>query len=211
MNRNLETEPFVDLNFSEEKAVVILATQRSGSTLLCQYIQSLKMGSPCEYFVEVLRGSCSSKELVKLGNSNNDEYYSIKLMSDYLQDFGWWVSKARSFGPGEAPLKYATEGLKYLEGKFSSIVWIKLKRSSIFEQASSRYLSEKTNLWHSWPDGVSDGSDRLVTITTKEKAHLEAVKNFDLSSFLEHCKKVIDQNLLLDEVVRAARIKCVIM
>jgi len=54
MNPNLLKE-IPEFSFKEENALVILSTQRSGSTMLCKDIESLKvLGTPDEHFWPVV-------------------------------------------------------------------------------------------------------------------------------------------------------------
>ncbi|MDM5225433.1 Stf0 family sulfotransferase [Cytobacillus sp. NJ13] len=78
---------------------MILSTQRSGSTMLCEDIKSLGvLGTPEEHFWQVLNQNkgTAGEQLVEYftsnGNLNNSDFYSIKLMYNHLDMFGFWIS-----------------------------------------------------------------------------------------------------------------------
>lgn len=68
--------------------------------MLCTDIKTLKvLGTPDEHFLGVLNNNKekTGQELVDSfkinGNLYNSDFYSIKLMYNYLNRFGYWISK----------------------------------------------------------------------------------------------------------------------
>lgn len=155
INENLLKE-ISEIQFKERKALVILTTQRSGSTMLCDDIKNLGvLGTPNEHFFDILyqlKGK-TGEELVdhftSNGNLYNSEFYSIKLMYNYLPEFGYWVSnRNKPYGSSINEEIYREFSIRFFLEKFEDITFIYLKRKNKFEQAVSHYRAIKTNIWH---------------------------------------------------------------
>lgn len=143
-----------EINFKEKKALVILSTQRSGSTMLCQDIKSLGvLGTPDEHFWRVLnkKEGTTGDQLVNYftssGNYHNSDFYSIKLMYSHLDMFGFWISD-RVLDKETNPNTYRKLALQFFLEKFDNVTFIYIQRNNKFEQALSHYRAAKTKLWH---------------------------------------------------------------
>lgn len=156
MNENLQKIP--EIKFTERKALVILTTQRSGSTMLCEDITSLRiLGSPNEHFDYMLNKSKGKnrEELLgdfkSRGNVFNSDFYSIKLMYSDLPKFGYWVSdRVKQYGNPINDEIFREISIRFFLEKFENATFIYLKRTNKFEQALSHYRAMKTSKWHMW-------------------------------------------------------------
>jgi LPS sulfotransferase NodH len=154
INENL-LKGIPEMNFKENNALVILTTQRSGSAMLCEDISKLGVfGTPNEHFVDIyykLKGK-TGKELwdhfSSNGNLYNSDYYSVKLMFNYLPEFGYWISDRTILGSSKNNEINRELSIKFFLEKFKNVTFIYLKRKNKFEQAVSHYKAIKTNIWH---------------------------------------------------------------
>lgn len=172
-----------EINFKEKKALVILSTQRSGSTMLCQDIKALGiLGTPDEHFWQVLtqKKGTSGEQLVDYftsnGNLNNSDFYSIKLMYNHLDMFGYWISD-RVLDKETNTKKYRELALRFFLEKFDNATFIYIQRKNKFEQALSHYRSAKTNLWH-----IIEGKKVKTKHSNSLKEH-ELLDHIDLELF----------------------------
>jgi len=202
MNKNLLKE-IPKINFKEENALVILSTQRSGSTMLCKDIESLKvLGTPDEHFWPVLQkdDSKSGEELLNYfisnGNLTNSNYYAVKLMYDYLHLFGFWVSdRKESLDDPNNIEKYREYGITFFKKMFNNVIYIYLRRENKFEQALSHYRAIKTNVFH-----IIDN----VPIKSFYENYLsenEILDNIDINLFNRLYNRACNEDKALQELI----------
>lgn len=173
-----------NIQFKEKNALVILATQRSGSTLLCSDIAKLKcLGTPNEHFLAISQQENKyDPELVakfmKNCNEHDSDFFAIKLMQNYLHEFSAWIQNKK---PPTSPLerKELQLGLfTALQERFDKVHYILLERESLFDQALSRYKAQRSNIYHMKHEGgVITGFDG-----NKDKP---ATEELDMEQFLQ--------------------------
>ncbi len=128
------------------KKVIICATQRCGSTLLCNDLFNNNVGIPEEYFLGPInsRDKIPSKEILreitKSATSLNG-IFAIKLMSNYCDKVDQYLSYL-GFGNGSG--KYWSS----IAWSFNEATWIYIRRKSILRQAVSRFMARKTGVNH---------------------------------------------------------------
>ncbi|MGA5688510.1 Stf0 family sulfotransferase [Cytobacillus pseudoceanisediminis] len=181
---------------------MILSTQRSGSTMLCEDIKSLGvLGTPDEHLRLVLnqKKKTAAEQLVDFftsnGNLNNSRFYSIKLMYNHLELLGYWISD-RGLGTKTNKKKYREIALQFFLDKFDHVTFIYIQRKNKFEQALSYYRSAKTKLWH-----LRDGKkvENNHSISYKDQ---KLLKNIDINLFNRIYDKVCRRDRKLQRLIK---------
>jgi LPS sulfotransferase NodH len=131
-------------------STIILATQRTGSTLLCSELAELDgFGDPGEHFLPWLGAAPEGArmdgdafaEAVARGRDATGAV-GLKLMADYLHRF------ARALGIERGDdTEAAVACLHELEGRIGPAAWFRVDRADIFDQALSRYLATHTGVY----------------------------------------------------------------
>lgn len=132
---------------------LVLASQRSGSTLLCRDIESLGgMGAPREHFLEILgnnaRAGLSEAEVldcIALGVTKEAPGIgAVKLMVNYAPKIDAYISG----GNQVAPYKAVQNIIDWAQGRFDKVNMVALVRSNALEQSISRAVASVTDIWH---------------------------------------------------------------
>jgi len=134
------------MNIKIEKKVIICATQRCGSTLVCNDFLNNGIGKPKEHFLSLIKnpsiGNADNRlnKIIQAG-SNEQGIFSVKLMSSYshkINDFlisSGHEKKTNTFWGGIASF-------------FQDATWVYIKRDSVLRQAVSRFMSKRTGINH---------------------------------------------------------------
>ncbi|KON88335.1 hypothetical protein AF332_17020 [Sporosarcina globispora] len=192
-----------EINFKEKNALVILSTQRSGSTMLCEDIISLGvLGTPDEHLRLVLnqKKMTAAEQLVDYftsnGNLNDSSFYSIKLMYNHLDLLGYWISD-RGLDTKTNKKKYREMALQFFLDKFDHVTFIYIQRKNKFEQALSYYRSAKTKVWH-----LRDGEkvDNNHSISYEEQ---KLLKNIDIKLFNKIYDMVCSRDRELKRLIKS--------
>lgn len=138
------------------KNLVILATQRSGSTLLCRDLAaSGVVGLPKEHFISVFRAYNSGNYLednyetpqqIQKRVQDQDGIFSVKIMSDQLQSISD-VSERLRKGMGVSVLERPSE---YLKNLLRDGVVLRVRRTDKIAQAISRHVATQRGYHHSF-------------------------------------------------------------
>jgi len=189
-----------DYEFKEKHSLMILSTQRSGSTLLCRDIAGLNsIGSPDEYFLPLLASKKSDSaridKFLRSGNKFNSDYYAINLMYNYLHQFGAWVATGKFNCGGRNRKSDALYAIDFFNNNFDNKIFVYIERTSLFDQALSRYRSHKSNVFH-----LTSSSKIISGFSGNSYTEKEIIEQFDFKEFMEYC------NLLLIEKRNCARI-----
>ncbi|MEM9146675.1 MAG: Stf0 family sulfotransferase [Pseudomonadota bacterium] len=180
---------------------IILATQRTGSTLLCSEFENLGgLGRPGEHFLPWLR---ENDEAAQLSTSDIEEVFArgrddtgrlgLKLMADYLPRIG------KAMGArGEDPLEHAVHAVDRVEAIAGPAALFRLDRSDVFDQALSSYLATATGLFFRTSDGSVTDRDRAQL-----DSHEAALAAFDGKLFDTYVVQVERDKAFLAEICDA--------
>ena len=142
---------------------LVLASQRTGSTLLCRDLESLGVGAPREYAVSFLkkRRRLGLKDLEELflkcqTKTELGEIHSLKLMLNYAPKI---VEAVHPDLKGLKPTRSREEHIavvqlfiEVLEKRFEKVPIFILTRDDILEVSSSRALAQLTRIHHTLID-----------------------------------------------------------
>lgn len=153
----------------EMKNIIILSTQRSGSTMICDDFEGTGvLGRPSEYFINatskfVANNDVLAKELLsevlKKGLGENG-VSSVKVMSNQIEAIKKLIITSKL--TGEDKPDYAFK--KY----FSNYVFVRIKRLDKVAQAVSRLSAEQTGVYHS-TSGGEQLEGMLAKTSSKER------------------------------------------
>lgn len=139
------------------KKIIILSTQRSGSTMVCDDFEGTGvLGRPSEYFINAienfeLNNSENSKALLKevdKKGSGRNGVTSVKIMSNQIQSIIEIILDSKLIS--ETRPDYA------FKEYFQSAFFVRVNRLDKVAQAVSRLSASKTGIYH-----TSDRSDDL--------------------------------------------------
>ena len=133
-------------------ATFVIATQRSGSTLLSRDIESLGgLGGPGEYFLKLLKDKTKTATeadvlacIEKGVRDDAPEVGAIKLMINYAPKVDALIRNAPP-----VDLNAALQNVMgWANARFDHVTWIILIRDDLLEQVISRSVSQMTGVWH---------------------------------------------------------------
>ncbi|WP_019505374.1 Stf0 family sulfotransferase [Pleurocapsa sp. PCC 7319] len=150
------TQQTLDNVAVESKKVIICATQRCGSTLVCNDFLNNGIGRPEELFLGLVNSTCVSDSQRVLDNviqtgTNESGVFSVKLMSNYCNKINNFLV---ALGYGKKSENFWSGIADY----FSDATWVYIQRSSTIRQAVSRFMSSKTGINHA----LSSKSERFT-------------------------------------------------
>jgi len=126
--------------------VVICATQKCGSTLVCNDFLNNGIGKPKEHFLGLIKNPSIENadnrlnQIIKAG-LNEQGIFSVKLMSSYSDKIDGFLINS---GHGQKTNKFWGGISSY----FHDASWIYIKRDSLLRQAVSRFMSKRTGINH---------------------------------------------------------------
>ena len=134
---------------------LVLASQRSGSTLLCRDIESLGgMGAPGEHFLELLRafkegtarpGEAEVLEAIGRGvKAEAPDIGAVKLMVNYAPRIDAFIRG----GEEVAQPKAMQNIIDWAQARFERLNLVVLIRANALDQAISRVVARQTQVWH---------------------------------------------------------------
>ena len=133
--------------------IVICATQRSGSTLLCEDMRATRhLGQPNEFFVPCLDSVPTADWPERLATdrarfSTRNGVYAVKVMMNYLGDIDAALAEAFRKPPA------ADAGpFPHFRDHFADAHFIWLRRINLTEQAISREMARQTGVTHAVED-----------------------------------------------------------
>ncbi|MBD3625456.1 MAG: hypothetical protein HUJ24_08780 [Rhodobacteraceae bacterium] len=136
------------------KLTLVLASQRSGSTLLCNDIKSLGgLGSPAENFLKLFRAGDGSglgpqdvKDRIAAGaDEQSPDVGAVKLMVNYAPRVYRFIEKSeKPAGRFEACMGF----IEWARREYDAVNLIVLVRENAVDQAISRALASKTGVYH---------------------------------------------------------------
>jgi len=126
--------------------ILICATQRSGSTLLCEDLRNHKLGKAEEHFLPIVQGYTTSDPEGWISSkihdaSSENGVASIKTMSNY-------TAQVDRFLGGSGGIQDGRLWPAFFD-RFHDAVWVRLHRRNIVRQAISRLFALKSGVNHS--------------------------------------------------------------
>lgn len=136
------------------RLTIVLASQRSGSTLLCNDIKSLGgLGSPAEHFLKLFRqqddaslGAQDVKDRIAAGTDElSPDVGAVKLMVNYApRVYGFIEKSEKPAGRYEACMGF----IEWARREYDAVNLVVLVRENAVDQAISRTLASKTGVYH---------------------------------------------------------------
>lgn len=179
--------------------VLILASQRSGSTLLCRDIESLGgLGAPKEYFLSItgkntrqgLNEQDVMQQIAKGVQSADPSVAAVKLMVNYAPKIDAYIRG----GEEVAGQKAIQNILDWAQKRFDRVCVFALARDNSLDQAISRAVANVTDIWHR-SERALQGGDPYEGI----KLPVNAVN----IAILEALPQVVRQTRVIRQVAKA--------
>ncbi|MBI1173620.1 hypothetical protein GC209_19715 [bacterium] len=145
------------------KITIVFATQRSGSTLLCQDIGSIGgLGRPHEHFLPIFQalrqpgpppsGEDVLKTIVAAGQDPDDTgVFGVKIMLSYAE------TVCRLLGLEDTAADPLDTIAAWAQTNHEAAALLVLERGSVVDQALSRTHATRTGIWHRRKDGLTRG------------------------------------------------------
>jgi len=136
------------------KRIVICATERSGSTLLCEDMRATRrLGRPHEYFIPILEKTAPADFSKTLADTEarfaarDRGVFSVKVMMSYLPDIEAGFAASGWPGGHGSGIPYP----RFLD-RFREAHWIWIRRRDTASQAVSREMARQTGVTHAIQD-----------------------------------------------------------
>lgn len=197
--------------FPDMRAItLVIASQRSGSTLLCQDIASLRgMGAPREYFLDILNQpkqpkstpteadvlACIAKGIMPSDPATG----AVKLMVNYAPKIDAFIRNA----PPVAPPQAVQNIIAWADANFDRVNLVALIRTNALDQAISRAVAGLTDIWHRRLARNPVGTDPYG-----EKKLAPRVLNM---AILENLPAVLEQNAIIRDIARRNAERCLLI
>jgi len=172
------------------REIVICATQRCGSTLLCNDLANNGLGRPEELFLPVINNFEAHKDrdimpdVIRRGSSENG-VFAVKIMANYapvIEDY-----LARQCGNVADP-----QGLTHIATRFAAAYWIFISRCDTVSQAVSRLMSQITGINHAVLDRESEFVPGRAMVGSSENYNADV--NISDSQIRSAMAKIGDEN-----------------
>lgn len=182
-------------NYSQ---VVICATQRSGSTMVCEDLNLVGCGNPNEYFLnwKPKKGVDWEKELdAILEKRSVDGRFAVKIMANQLRDIDACLA---TFQPASDYRRYP-----HLTTFFKDALWIYVYRDDLLGQAISHYVARNTGTYHAIRRRIG-----FIPGRSKSASNIkDATVPYDFKEIVREWDAFVHQNLLWSEFFRDNGIK----
>lgn len=188
---------------------LVIASQRSGSTLLCRDIESLGgMGAPKEHFLDILSGFKSGackpteqdvREMIARGATKKMPHVgAVKLMVNYAPKIDGFIRGAEPVGQFQAVQNI----IDWAHASFEHVNLVALVRSNPLDQAISRAVARQTDIWHRRAD-VLAGEDLHEGADLNAKALNSAI--------LRGLPNVISNSAVIRKIARSNSESCLLV
>lgn len=179
--------------------IVVLATQRCGSTLFSEDLASLGgLGRPWESFRDLIPPKDSNQGLpidgfIRALASGYDQrgVCGVTLMGDYLPKLGRAILP-ESERPGRAGFDYGIAFLERLAKLFGGAVFFHVFRTSLIDQAISRYMAQKTGRYH-----VDNGQEVYDREEARRRSNAEVLASFNPYDLLRIARRISEEKVFL--------------
>lgn len=202
------------------RKIIICATQRCGSTLLCKELEATGvLGKPKEFYLKA--ASLLSKEdadeflnrMLAKGSTAN-RVFAVKVMQDQwpLMSSAHQLVAARSaqFYSKFFHRKRADFALNEFQLFYKNAAWVYLQRQDIVAQAVSREMAVQTNICHVVKEGTSKaglGAKFGHCLEDSQIAHYNAQASYDFERILTHVRAIKREEFLWMQFFSSYNIK----
>lgn len=176
------------------KKILILSTQRSGSTMVCDDIAGTgKLGKPSEYFINVInshqdKNSEQLKEdvLEALAKGISGESMSIKLMSNQIGVIGAILRKSG--------LSSQVDNQESFNEYFKDWFFVRVIRNDKVAQAVSRVMAAQSQVYHTVDS--SNGLEGMLGHVGFSRN--EELVHYDFDAIQKEVENIQREEMLLD-------------
>lgn len=142
-----------------KKSIILCATQRCGSTMICEEIRNFEvLGNPEEYYIPWTKNNLDKynwknvqRDVIQKGLSKNN-VFSVKIMSDQLMGI------SERFHTYYTQIDNALMLLPKVYNEMSEeLFWVRIIRKNTIKQAISRVMATQTGVCHA----VDQDSDKF--------------------------------------------------
>lgn len=187
-----------------QKKLIVLATQRNGSTMVCDDIAGTnQLGKPSEYFIKVIdeMNQLSKDQVYSLimevfakGKSDNDQI-AIKIMSNQIRQIGMALQKSG--------LCSCKDPEKCFYTFFKDSIFCRVVREDKVAQAVSRIVAFQTNIYHSADD--TTGLEGMLGKVSSQRNESNLTYNKDKIS--SEIKNIMKEETYLDTFIAKYNLK----
>lgn len=184
---------------------IILATQRSGSTLLCAELEDIGgLGHPGEHFLDAVRegAALSQAEIVEVleRGRDGDGNVGLKLMADYLPTFARVIGESPDIVTAH-PASACARALRQITDFLGPTRFFRIDREDRLDQTLSRYLAVSSGIYFRTAEGqsVRRGTD------VETRAYAEILTGFDVGDLEGHLGDLEMEVGFLDAVLDILR------
>lgn len=180
------------------KKLIILSTQRSGSTMVCDDIAGAKvLGRPSEYFIKVIESigrvspnemNLSIVEALKNGRTENG-ISAVKIMSNQIIPIG------RALKDASICTKDNKEECFY--DFFKDSVFARVIRNDKVAQAVSRIMAKQTDVYHAVDCGI--GLEGMLGKVSKKRD--ESILRYDFEEIKSEIENINHEENFLDQFI----------
>lgn len=177
--------------------LLVLATQRSGSTLFCRDISYAgRLGKPKEYFIPVWRNyslpfgedaQLPNPEEIQKAVTKREGFFSVKIMSDQLQSISDASMRRGKMDSVSAIMKPS----KYIVNLFNRSLIVRIRRRDKIAQAISRHVVTVRGYNHSFQEAHS--KNRKLPV------------EYDFDKIRKHLTNILEEEAFLDEFLSGLR------
>lgn len=183
-------------------STIILATQRTGSTLLCAEFEAIGgLGRPGEHFLTWLQTAPADALLPEAAldsildpGRDPDGNVGVKLMADYLPGI---ARRAPGAVAGEEPVAATVRFVEALARWIGPAVLFRIDRGDLFDQALSGYLAVSTGVYFRTEEG-----EVTRPINTDRDSHEAALADLNIIRLERHLLRLAADRAFLDRVVQ---------
>lgn len=186
------------------KQIIVCATQRSGSTMVCEDMVRVGLGNPNEYFIPWQPGAAMDwrAELGKLiGTKSGNGVFAAKVMANQIRKIDSCLAQfAKPLDTGPFP---------HFRSVFADAKWVLIKRNDTIAQAVSRFLAKGSGVYHviKGRTGFVPGSAMLESAAQKKIADVP----YDFNDLLQEWHQLQVGNLLWQEFFNVTGIEPIVL
>lgn len=182
--------------------VVVCATQRSGSTMVCEDLSLIGCGHPNEYFLKwkPKKGVDWARELDAIVEKHSvDDRFAVKIMANQLRDIDACLATFLEASDFPRFAHFATA--------FKDALWVWVRRSDLLGQAISHYVAMNTGTYHAIRRKIGFIPGRSKPLSTI--SYRDVPYNFD--KIVREWNTFMHQDLLWSEFFRQNGIEPVVV
>lgn len=182
------------------KQIIIFATQRSGSTMVCDDIAGTnKLGRPSEYFIKVINSigifdeeNMKEKIITALKKGSTDNGISaVKIMSNQIRPIGKAMKEAGFCDTEDNEECF----FKY----FANSVFCRVIRKDKVAQAVSRIMARQTKVYHSVTH--TTGIEGMFGQAIQKKDRDESLLEYNYEEIYKEIENIEKEENLLDKFI----------